>query len=424
MSAANNAYGKRNLFLILFKKIVYLIFRGVKSLFKKRQGPGTIVLYRTSSQEEFSDYLSKLTWFIPDEDQLANTVMVCDAVYGLSKPSPYLSEVAPPPNAPKVKLVNDPEVKVLLTNSSIILLTHFRDIFNLNVLKNIGKIEIVDPYFFSYVESITWQNLFFNAMSSDQVTYYREFSLANFKQMSKDLGTKNSAVCFVTGPSFDTYKQYDLSSFDLKIICNSVVKNEEFLEYVGGADILAFADPVFHFGPSKYAASFREQMVKIVKKYHCYVFVPIKALPLILKEVAGLEHLFIGIDYVKKGFNFPSAENLSIKDNGNVLTNLMLPLSSVFATSIYIFGADGRNKSESYFWNHSKSAQFGDLMETAFQTHPSFFRDRVYTEYYDQHCKTVEELLQFGRDRGKDYHTITPSFIPALTGIKTDDYNR
>ena len=81
---------------------------------------------------------------------------------------------------------------------------------------------------------------------------------------------------------------------------------------------------------------------------------------------------------------------------------------------INIIGADGRNPDEKYFWQHSQSAQFGNLMNTVFEIHPSFFRDRDYKDYYDEHCNFLNDLIEYGEKQGKKYLSITSSFIPAL----------
>jgi hypothetical protein len=67
-----------------------------------------------------------------------------------------------------------------------------------------------------------------------------------------------------------------------------------------------------------------------------------------------------------------------------------------------------------YFWKHSSSAQFSDLMQTVFETHPSFFRDRNYKDYYEEHCDTLKKLIEFGEKKGKKYFSLTNSYIPVL----------
>ena len=122
----------------------------------------------------------------------------------------------------------------------------------------------------------------------------------------------------------------------------------------------------------------------------------------------------IGIPTRKRDFNFPTCDNFYVKASDNILTLFMLPIASAVAEKIQIIGSDGRQKNENYFWKHSSSAQFDELMQTVFDTHPSFFRDRVYTNYYEVHCKILNNLIEYGESLGKNYISLTQSYIPAL----------
>ena len=57
--------------------------------------------------------------------------------------------------------------------------------------------------------------------------------------------------------------------------------------------------------------------------------------------------------------------------------------------------------------------QFYDLVNSVFQTYSSFFRDRDYKDYYKEHCRFLENLIEFVEKHNK-YYSLTPSFIPAL----------
>jgi hypothetical protein len=113
-------------------------------------------------------------------------------------------------------------------------------------------------------------------------------------------------------------------------------------------------------------------------------------------------------------FHFPSPEELWVRGTANIMTLSMLPVASSLADHIHVFGADGREENESYFWEHSSIAQYDGLMNSAVQTHPSFFRDRLYTDYYERHIERLRELIEFGEAHGKQYDSLTPSQIPIL----------
>lgn len=198
------------------------------------------------------------------------------------------------------------------------------------------------------------------------------------------------------------------------IVCNSMVKNQELLEYLK-PKLLSFADPVLYFSSNKYTAEFMNKMLETVEKFNCYIVIPENNMPLLLTHYPQLAPYVIGLEARNtKEYNFPTVTDFFVKGSSNILTLYMLPIASAFANEIYIIGADGRQKSDKYFWKHNSASQFNDLMEAVFETHPSFFRDRIYTDYYDEHCEFMKNLIEYGEKCGKRYYTLTPSYIPIL----------
>ena len=81
----------------------------------------------------------------------------------------------------------------------------------------------------------------------------------------------------------------------------------------------------------------------------------------------------------------------------------MIPIAFALADRVEIPGCDGRRPSENYFWRHNARTQYSDeLMGSAFEAHPAFFRDRDYGDYYDKHCQQLEEGLATGEAAGKE----------------------
>jgi len=117
----------------------------------------------------------------------------------------------------------------------------------------------------------------------------------------------------------------------------------------------------------------------------------------------------------QNSFNFPTLADPTVKNSTSVLTSVMMPLASALIDEINIIGADGRKKDEDYYWKHSAASQFNDLMGTVFSTHPSMFRDALYSDQYEQHCAFVNELIRYGESLGKHYYSLTESYVPALS---------
>jgi hypothetical protein len=59
-------------------------------------------------------------------------------------------------------------------------------------------------------------------------------------------------------------------------------------------------------------------------------------------------------------------------------------------------------------------------MNTAFETHPAFFRDRVYTDYYQEHVDILTDMIEYGEKEEVEYESVTPSYIPCLN-LRTID---
>ena len=114
-------------------------------------------------------------------------------------------------------------------------------------------------------------------------------------------------------------------------------------------------------------------------------------------------------------WRWPTRRNPTVRQGGNVMTTLMLPTAFLLADRITVAGADGRQPSEKYFWRYNPQLQYSDdLMKTVFDSHPSFFRYVDYSDYYDEYCGSLEDLIQVGERAGKRVSAVTPSWIPAL----------
>jgi len=276
----------------------------------------------------------------------------------------------------------------------------------------LGKTAIVDPLFYASVECGTYQGFFNETIKQGQQERFIELSKRNYSELLKQVSSYDKGYVFGTGPSLDRAFEFNFGN-GFRVVCNSIVKNKELLNHIK-PHLLVFADPVFHFSPCMYSAEFRRLMREAVDEYQCYVMVPDISVPLLVAHFPDLKGKIIGMPRRGKKLNFPGENDFFVPVTRNILTMLMLPVASSVAREIYIIGADGRKPDENYFWKHSFSSQFGNLMQTAFDTHPSFFRDRVYKDYYKEHCKVLEGLINYGESMGITYHTLTPSYIKVL----------
>lgn len=391
----------RNSVLIYIKQFINRIH--YKLFNHKKQNYLNIVIYPLIDKEaELKILLDKINWYLPQKQQvfLHSTIKI--------------NGVTPPNN---VIFVDKQDLIRLSKNmDSLILLNNSWKLFSALLILRWSNIKIIDPFFYSYMESFNWQTLSFELLLPSEKAEFKKKSAENFDKMHMRYQDKTKAYCHVTGPSFDNYPKYNFDPDAIQIICNSIVKNIDFLNYINKPDILCFADAVFHFGTSEYARQFRKNVEEVVEKHQCFVILPDTVLPIFYYNYPNLRPFLIGIESKYIGdFNFPRANELWHLNTGNILSFLMIPIASSLVDEILIFGADGRSKKETYFWKHSKTAQYStDLMESVFKAHPSFFRDRDYSDYYQNHCESLDGLILYGEALAKSYYSISDSNIPTL----------
>jgi hypothetical protein len=223
-----------------------------------------------------------------------------------------------------------------------------------------------------------------------------------------------TALVLATGPSAKLVDPAKVTA-DLRITCNSAVRDHELLEQLR-PDVIAFADRVFHFGPSRYAAAFRADLRAAMENTDAtFVTTTNWAGPLLAHMPEIADRLAILPSVPATEWHWPTQSEPWVRATGNVLTSLMLPVAFMLADDILIAGCDGRKPDERYFWKHNATTQYTDeLMESAFAAHPAFFGDRDYVDYYDDHCRELNELLATAEQAGKHCRGLTPSHIPAL----------
>jgi len=270
-------------------------------------------------------------------------------------------------------------------------------------------------------EASTWLDVprLLGACRSSVVNQCRE----KFDAMAEALGHSSRAYVFGTGPSLEEVADADLPE-GIRVVSNSLIRNTRLMDKIRPS-IVCCGDPVFHAGCSGYAAEFRRNLREAMTKYpSLYAIVPITHYPYYCRHFPEeLVKRIIGLPINKLGrFNFDLQTSFGVNQTGNVLTMLMLPVASTLAREICIGGCDGRaDKGLSYFWSHHGPSQIADKMDDAKAAHPGFFKIS-YTDYYDQHCATLELLMSEGEQDGRIFRNITTSHVPALARRNSSHY--
>ena len=218
-----------------------------------------------------------------------------------------------------------------------------------------------------------------------------------------------------TGPSANLLDA-ESAGADVRIVCNSIVRNIDLIERLQ-PNVIAFFDPVFHVGPSRYSAGFRADLLRALSECDADIVTSSLFVDALLNNMPELADrtTILGVLPARSSWAWPTVANPAVKLGTNIMNTIMLPLALSLADEVQIAGCDGRKPTENYFWTHSATNQYDDeMMRTVFDAHPGFFQSVDYQGYYELHCREMDDILTVAEGQGKHVRPVTPSWIPAL----------
>lgn len=411
-------YGKRNKYAILSRKLEYKLFSFLRKIHSPKrvedQNDYIVVYPKFSDKTKMNDALNRTIWSFPPNSSLkifyASDIDL--ELQNIPFQHSYLKDNCDKSQNSLVKISSN-ELTRLCKDAKAILVWDKK--YRYKMLRCFGgsRVRIIDPWYYSLEECNTMKFGLYNILPENKHEEFREQSLRNYRRFRQKNEGKDNSYIFLTGPSFSSYKELNYKENSLKIVCNTIVKDDEFLEFIGGPDIICFCDPAFHFSTNEYANTFRNLVWKCVNKYGSYIAIPQSCVPLITYNFPEVRDKIIGLRKADI-MTIPTDDNLAVKPTGSVITFMMLPLAVSLTKNVGIIGADGRGKQENYFWKHNEKVQLTELMECVYETHPSFFRDRSYADHYDHHCEEVKKMVELGESFGAVIKARTPSFVPCL----------
>lgn len=379
---------------MVFLDMLHSLFAIVSEREKKRTSK---ICFWPPIETMNDDLISKISWFAPGK---VDIIVWCEEKEIRAK---FRENVA---------FVPIRDVELIFGEVDYIYLWNVESIFH-GVLEYREKIRVVDPRYYLAIETNNYGRLYYTSLTESEKNVYKENSVKNFREMREKYKTYKRSNIFCTGPSLEEVYGRELKN-DFNIICNSIVKDKEFLEGIQ-PNLITFADVNFYMSPSKYCEAFYKDLLDGFKLYDYYIAVLDFEVPLILHHFPTLKDRIIGMTIVSEGYVFPDEDHLYVKAYAaNILTQFMLPIASTICDDIYIAGCTGRNPDENYFWKHNGRVQYLDLMQSVFDMYPSFFSFQKYEDYYDHHCRFVEDMIEYGERLGKKYASLTTSYIPAL----------
>ena len=414
-------FGNRNRYLIRARKTASDGFLVANKLFRWTKRPdlthGPIIVWPVIDDDEsLGDIVARIRWAIPTLppgraiELFVSSGVQCANVDDVPIPG-YLQTISS--HSPPMVLRREHPSRNDIRASSLVLVHDAPDLLHPWVAPRLDRVALVDPTFFSLRETRSWRDLVPATADHCLLKELRLESRENLRDLLARCTDARVVNVFGTGPALKEVYQHDLSR-DFNIVCNSTVASPKLLERLKPR-VITCADPVFHFGPSRYAAQFREDLVAAAEEWDAHVVVPSRGChywlavhyPELRKRLVGLHNA--------RHMTIPTVDQPTVLGTANILTWFMLPVAMAMRPEvIQIWGCDGRKPDEKYFWKHSKEAQYTGLMETVFKAHPSFFRDRDYADYYAEHVRTLTRMVSHAEREGIEVRSCSTSYIPAL----------
>ena len=446
----NLATAPRKPFKSNIRKIIAYGYCGIGEALKSLTGDnGRVIrnaIYYPAVKDvaTLADLVNRISWYLPQSpfSQVEVSVVVDAKLLNTNVKSlvPPASQQSYIKQFENIHLIGHRAVD--LSQADAIMLWDKRSMFEPRVLWHWARVNTLDPWFYFLVEAFVSARLYSRTIESQQKERLSELSKKNYQALLNEVAGCERGYVFGTGPSLEQAMEFDYHG-GFRVVCNSIVKNKALLRHIK-PQLLVFADAAFFFSPCHYAVEFRRMMLETVEEFQCYIMIPHHDVPLLLAHHPQLENRIIGMPMPgvwdmslgelvrlalfnpnkapwltkipghREEYNFPTLDKFYVRVSPSVMTSLMIPVVSSVCQEIYIIGADGRKPDENYFWTHSSPSQFGDLMQTVFDTHPSFFRDVLYTDHYEEHCRYFKEVVRYGESLGKRYYSLAPSYVPVL----------
>ena len=309
-----------------------------------------------------------------------------------------------------LSIPNDIRVVTEIEEDSLILVGKFKPSIFLKYLFSLKKVRLIDKDFFLSSEASTRFRLHYYDFSTlEERERYTKISKNNFQELKKTRDYERIAL-LGTGPSFEEARDYfQVNNLEV-VACNSAIYDKEL--WNGGCKVFCFADPVFHFGNSKEAKRFKNQVIKRFQNENFFIICPIVAFPILVNNWKIDERYIIGFQPSNSNLKLGDEENLLAPNSSNILTELMIPAASILSKEIYLGGFDGREKSEKNFWQYSNKTH--QTLDEHRENHPSFFNDRNIKKYYKRHIDILNDQIINLEKIGYQFHSVTKSNIDIL----------
>ena len=281
-----------------------------------------------------------------------------------------------------------------IKSQNLIIIEKFSFQVLLKSLFRFNRVRIIDKHYFGLVGANTLFRLLYNDFTPKEVKdQLLDESLDNLNILKSKI--HNQSEIFVLGNNEQFSEILTKYEPAYLLTCNSAINNKKIFE--SKLLVLAFSDPLFHFGINEQAFEYRKKLLEeLVNQEDTFIIVPIEGIPLLRKIKINKNLPIIGIDstYFQKSILRIRNRRIFTKNSHNVFTQYLLPISTLNnkTKNIGAITFESKNAYEEKLWSHD--AKIKKTSNYNFAYEESFFGDRDFKKYYRFHDKQLNTLLK------------------------------
>lgn len=247
-----------------------------------------------------------------------------------------------------------------------------------------------------------------NAAQRELINYINKLRSQDYKRV----------YLFGTGPSLSMAMNHSWDD-GYRVVCNTIVRDKELWHHINPHFVVA-GDPIYHFGFTSFARSFRDDLRKRLSETDTKFMYPLIFHEIVSREFLGAEGQLIPVPYGShQRIHNDLSMNFSLPALGNVLNLLLLPLGCTLAKDVYLWGFDGRAPMDKLFWSNSLKHSYPEHMDELRKAHPAFFSYYVPEENPEKYVQAVhgdslEHNLLDAEALGWHFNMLHDSYTPTL----------
>ncbi|NPV87543.1 MAG: hypothetical protein HPY45_16220 [Anaerolineae bacterium] len=234
----------------------------------------------------------------------------------------------------------------------------------------------------------------------------------------RKMGLKKAYV-FGTGPSLEKAMSRDWND-GYRIVCNTIVRDEALWRHLAPHFIVA-ADPIYHFGFTSFARSFRRDLAKCLASSETFFAYPDYCDPIVRRELGEFysQLLPIPILYPPDRLDIDMTQEFFLPGFNNILTIGLLPLACTLAKEVYFWGFDGRAPNDKLFWSYSEKHSYTEFLPELQRAHPKFFEHSIPKDDPEKYVRQnlgdeLDRLLSEAEQRGFTFVMMHKTWTPPL----------